>query len=88
MVQNKVIKRDVHSGQGAVGIVSNSLTANDRTRGVYIGTSQSLDFSFDGSTWVTFQGCVAGTVLPLQVIGVRLTAGSSSPNAGDVVFIY
>lgn len=59
-----------------------------RCRGVWIGTSQSLDFSFDGSTWVTFAGCTAGSVLPFQIVGARKTAGAASPASGDVVFLY
>lgn len=59
-----------------------------RCRGVWIGTSQSLDFSFDGTTWVTFQGATAGTIIPIQVVGARKTAGAAAPTAGDVVFLY
>jgi hypothetical protein len=59
-----------------------------RSRGVWIGVSQSLDFTFDGTNWVTFAGCTAGTVLPLQVLGARKTAGSAACDAGDVVFLY
>lgn len=69
-----------------------SVTVNTATfsicRGVWIGVSQSLDFSFDGTNWVTFAGCVAGTVLPIQVVGARKTSGSAAPDAGDVLFLY
>lgn len=69
-----------------------SITVNtaDRpvSRGVWIGVTQDLDFSFDGSTWVAFKGCTAGAVLPFQVVGVRVTSGSAAPAAGDVVFLY
>ena len=69
-----------------------SITVNTadrgRCRGVWIGTSQALDFSFDGSTWIKFQGCVAGTLLPIQVVGARKNSGSAAPDAGDVVFLY
>lgn len=71
----------------AVSVTANTATSK-RCRGVYIGTSQSLDFSFDGTNWVTFQGCIAGTVLPVQVVGARKTSGSAAPDAGDVVFLY
>ncbi len=57
-------------------------------RGVYIGTSQNLDFSFDGTTWIAFQGCVAGSVIPIMPVGVRKTSGGSAPDAGDIVFLY
>lgn len=59
-----------------------------RCRGVYVGVAQSLDFSFDGSTWVLFKGTTAGSVLPIRVVGARKTAGSAAPDAGDVVFLY
>lgn len=74
----------------AVNGVSITVATADRDicRGVWIGTSQSLDFSFDGSTWVTFQGALAGTIIPVQVVGARKTAGSAAPTAGDVVFLY
>ena len=81
------IKDWVFSAKDGVSITSNS-TNNDRSRGVWIGTSQSLDFSFDGTNWVTFQGCIAGTVIPVQVVGARKTAGSAAPTAGDCVFLY
>lgn len=77
----------VSSGYNAATIVDTNVT-HPRCRGVWIGTTQSLDFSFDGSTWVTFQGATAGTVIPLQVVGARITAGSASPNSGDIVFLY
>lgn len=60
----------------------------DRCRAVWIGTTQSLDFSFDGSTWVCFQGATAGTIIPIQVVGARKTAASAAPTTKDVVFIY
>jgi hypothetical protein len=41
-----------------------------------------------GTDWVTFKGATAGTVIPIQVVGARKTAGSSAPDAGDVVFLY
>lgn len=75
------------SGISGVSVIVNTAAA-DRCRGVYIGTSQSLDFSFDGSTWVLFQNCVAGTILPIQVVGARKNSGSAAPTAGDVVFLY
>ena len=59
-----------------------------KCRAVWIGTTQSLDFSFDGTTWVTFQGATAGTILPIQVVGARKTAASAAPTAGDIVFLY
>lgn len=58
-----------------------------QSRGVYIGVSGDYDFSFDGSTWILFTGCVAGTVLPIQVFGGR-HAADTAPDAGDLVFLY
>lgn len=72
----------------SAGSVTSNVATQQRARAVWIGTTQSLDFSFDGSTWVTFQGATAGTVIPLQAVGVRLTSGSANPAAGDVVFLY
>ena len=63
-------------------------TAVPVCRGVYIGTSQDLDFSFDGKTWVTFQGCVVGSILPISVVAARKTAGAAAPTTRDVVFLY
>ena len=77
----------ISSAMTGVSITSAAAT-QDRCRGVYIGVSQSLDFSFNGTTWVTFPGCVAGTVLPIQAVGARKTSGSAAPSAGDVVFLY
>lgn len=63
-------------------------TAQRRCRSVYIGTSQDLDFSIDGTNWVTFKGCVAGSILPISVVAARKNAGSAAPTTGDVVFLY
>lgn len=82
----------VASNNVACGITFQSITDNALThakcRAVYIGTSQSLDFSYDGTNWVTFQGLVAGTIIPIQTVGVRLTSGGGAPLSKDVVFIY
>ena len=74
-------------GYFGVSVTVDTATAR-RCRGVWVGVSQSLDFSFDGSTWVLFKGATAGTVIPVQVVGARKTAGSAAPDAGDVVFLY
>ncbi len=71
----------------AVSVTSNAAT-QARCRAVWIGTTQNLDFSFDGSTWIEFQGATAGTIIPIQVVGARITAASANPAAGDVVFLY
>lgn len=76
----------------ASGYIAASITdanANHgRCRGVWIGTTQSVDFSFDGANWTTFQGATAGTIVPVQVVGARITSGSAAPAAGDIVFLY
>lgn len=77
----------VASGVDALSITVATATAT-KCRGVWIGTTQSLDFSFDGTNWVTFQGATAGTVIPVQVVGARKTSGAAAPTAGDVVFLY
>ncbi len=87
MANNKSYSDYVKSGTSGVSITA-ATADQDRCRGVWIGTTQSLDFSFDGTTWVLFQGATAGTVLPIQVVGARKTAGSAAPTAGDVVFLY
>jgi hypothetical protein len=85
MVQNKSL--ETSSSDRAVSITNNNAT-NNRCRAVWIGTTQSLDFSVDESTWVTFAGCTAGTIIPVAATGARKTAGSAAPTAGDVVFLY
>lgn len=67
--------------------VTDALATHNRSRAVWIGTTQSYDFSFDGSTWVLFQGATAGTVLPIQIVGARITSGSASPASGDINFL-
>ena len=75
------------SAYTAVDCTVNTTLAS-KTRGVYIGVSQSLDFSFDGSTWVLFKGATAGTILPIQVYGARKTAAGAAPDSGDVILLY
>lgn len=86
-LETRVIKGDMVSAYEALSVTDANAT-HPRCRAVYVGTAQSLDFSFDGSTWVLFKGCSAGTVLPIQVVGARKNSGSAAPDAGDVVFLY
>lgn len=86
-LETRVIKGDMVSAYEALSVTDANAT-HPRCRAVYIGTAQSLDFSLDGTTWVKFQNCVAGTILPIQVVGARKNAGSAAPDAGDVVFLY
>jgi len=81
------IKGNLASGSSAVSITAATATA-DRSRGVWIGVTQDLDFCFDGTTWVLFKACPAGSMLPLQAVGARKNSGSAAPDAGDVVFLY
>jgi hypothetical protein len=82
-----IIIGDTVSAHYAAAVTSNAATQS-RCRAVWIGTTQSLDFSFDGSTWVTFAGSTAGTILPIQVVGARITSGAANPGSNDVVFLY
>ena len=82
-----IIIGDTVSAQGGSSITVNTADRT-RSRAVWIGTTQSLDFSFDGTNWITFAGCTAGTLLPLQVVGARKTAAGAAPSAGDVIFLY
>lgn len=59
-----------------------------RCRAVWVGTTQSIDLSFDGTTWVTFQGATSGTIIPARVVGARKTAAAAAPTAGDILFLY
>ena len=74
----------------AVDAVSVTASSADqqKSRGVWIGVTQSLDFCFDGTTWLTFKGCTAGTLLPLQVVGARKTAAGAAPTSADVILLY
>ncbi len=89
MAQNIIIEpNQTVSAYGGVSVTTTSSTTYNRSRGVYIGTSQNLDFSFDGTNWVTFQNLAAGSVIPLQVLAARVTSGPAAPSSGDVVFLY
>jgi hypothetical protein len=69
-------------------VVNTTVIQSQQCRGIYIGTSADYDFSFDGTNWTTFKGCIAGTILPFRCVGARITAGAANPNAGDIVFLY
>lgn len=69
----------------ATSITDNAST-HSPSRAVWIGTTQSIDFYINGN-WITFQGATAGSVIPIQALGARITAGSAAPNAGDIVFL-
>ena len=70
----------------AVSITNNN-TTNARCRGVWVGTTQSIDLYVEDS-WVLFKGATEGTVIPVKAMGARITTGSAAPAAGDIVFLY
>ena len=78
---------ETYSAWGAVSVVTSASTLN-RCRAVWVGTTQALDLTLDGTNWVTFQGATAGTVIPVQAIGARKNSDGAAPAAGDVVFLY
>ena len=84
---SNITEEKTQSGLTGVSI-TNANATNARCRGVYCGTSTSYDISFDGSTWVLFQGMTAGLVYPFQATGARRNSGSAAPTAGDIVFLY
>lgn len=82
-----IIGGDLVSSFKAVSITDANAT-HDRCRGVWIGTTNDYDFSFDGTNWVTFKSCGAGSCLGIQVVGARINSGSAAPSAGDIIFLY
>jgi len=83
-----IITGDMVSASQAVSITDNA-TTHGYTKAVWVGTSQSIDlYVVQTGAWVTFQGAVAGTLIPIQVSGARKTSGSAAPSAGDIVFLY
>lgn len=81
------IDSQLDSARKAVSITA-ATADRDRCRGVWIGTTNDYDFSFDGTNWVLFKGCSAGSCLGIQVVGARINSGSAAPSAGDIVFLY
>lgn len=81
------LQDELYSAVGGVSVVTSAATLN-RTRAVYVGVAGNYNFTFDGTNWIAFTGCVAGSVLPLQVLGARHNADSSAPDAGDIVALY
>ncbi len=75
-----------HSAENAVSI-SDTNTTHGNCRGVWVGTTQSIDLYVAGA-WITFQGATAGTVIPVCATGARKTSGAAAPTAGDIVFLY
>jgi len=69
-----------------VGITVVTATA-EPCQAVYVGVAANYDFCFDGTNWIAFTGCIAGSLLPIQVKGARVSGGAS-PGAGAIVFLY
>lgn len=74
-------------------VITDALTTHAECRGIFIGTTQSLDlYVMTDATgtyaWVPFVGATAGTVLPVMAKGARKTSGSAAPDSGDVLFLY
>ncbi len=67
--------------------ITDANTTHSKCRGVWIGVSQSIDL-YMKSGWQTFKGAQAGSIIPAQATGARLTAGGASPASGDVLFLY
>ena len=83
-----ILYGDTVSAFNAVSITDNA-TTHGYTRAVWVGTTQSIDlFVVDQGAWITFQGATAGSIIPVQATGARITTGSANPNSGDVVFLY
>lgn len=80
------ISSDTSPSVDAVSITNNNST-NPRCRGVWVGTTQSIDLYVEDS-WVLFKGATEGTVIPVKAMGARITTGSAAPAAGDIVFLY
>jgi hypothetical protein len=60
----------------------------ETSKAVYIGASATYKFYFPSTaTWITFNGCVAGTILPISVKGCT-DAADGAPGAGVIVFLY
>lgn len=74
----------------AVSLVSVTVSSvlTSRCRAVWVGTTQSIDLTCDGTNWFTFQGATAGIVIPVQAVGARKTSGAAAPTVNDVIFLY
>lgn len=76
---------DTRPGRKATSITNNNST-NAECRGIYIGAADNYDF-YVGGSWILFNGCVAGSVIPVQATGARHATGDTAPDAGDIVFL-
>jgi len=78
--------QSIEPAQGASSITVNTAD-RPRCKGVFIGVAGDYDFNFNGTDWIAFTGCVAGSVLPISVVGARHNSGGTAPDAGDIVFL-
>lgn len=55
-----------------------------RARAIYIGVDARIDINLTGvgGTWVEYLGAKAGTILPLQAFGVRVSG--AAPTTGQI----
>lgn len=78
----------ITSPAGVPENITDTNATHSTSRGVYIGAADAYDFYFESTgTWILFNGCVAGTILPIQVKGARHASGDSAPDAGDIIFL-
>ena len=76
------------SARGAVSITPNDTNNINNTRALYIGVSGNLRVSMvDGQT-VTFQGLLAGSILPIQVTRVFATGTTIPVAANNILALY
>lgn len=79
--------RNIEPARSATSVTVNTVLPT--ARAVYVGVAGNYDFSFDGATtWIEFQGCAAGSILPLAATAARDSSDDSAPAAGEIVFLY
>lgn len=66
--------------------ITDTNTTHTASKSIFVGVTQSYDFYINGA-WITFPNCMAGAIYPISAVGARKTAGSASPDAGDIVFL-
>ena len=66
--------------------ITDANETHELCKGIYIGVAGNYDFYMNGA-WIEFQGCAAGSVLPLRATGARDASDSSAPAAGEILFL-
>jgi hypothetical protein len=74
------------SAHRAAVVTYNDTGLIENTRALYIGANGNVAVRMTSGTTVTFQGVVAGTILPIQVNRV-LTTGTTV-TAGAILALY